>query len=487
MVGGRMRPIPGSSSLAGDEGAFLPRQLRRVALACFVLAMTISLLSHGAVYPAASAVALLLLLIALMVIGSVDGVQRSSRRSVYWILGLWLAIVFYSLVLATPLPSFMAGHPAWSALPDIGIETPRYLSPAPANVIDALVPISLPFATALSAVLLFKTDRDIDRALKTFAIMGALFAAVAIIQFTFFPGTLMFAEKRFYLGSLTAPFVNRNTAATFYGVTLVAQICQVRNTELSGVFRSKGSSKRTSLILSLALIGAAIVTFVALLLTNSRAGIFSTAVGVAIYVVGNIILPASAQSKPGFGVSAKQSVGRRITYAFGGLALVLLFFWLYAGRAALRAGIQGLDDGRFCILPGVWRAIRDNLWTGIGPGVFGVYFPAYRDPACGLNGFWEFAHNFYLDGFLAFGLLFWIFVGVAIGLLCVSCVEGLRLRRSRRPIVWAGIASSFIVALHAALDFSIQIPGFSCWWALFIALVLTTCTGRTKYRNSASM
>ena len=32
------------------------------------------------------------------------------------------------------------------------------------------------------------------------------------------PDRLMFAAKTDYVGSLTAPFVNRNTAATFYGI-----------------------------------------------------------------------------------------------------------------------------------------------------------------------------------------------------------------------------------------------------------------------------
>ncbi|WP_165225679.1 O-antigen ligase family protein [Affinirhizobium pseudoryzae] len=478
-----MRPVPGSSSLSGEAGSFLPRQLRRVALACFILAMTVSLLSHGAVYPAASAVALLLLLLATLLAGVVEGIQKSNRRSVYWLLGLWWAIVLYSLVLAAPLPAFISGHPAWSALRDVGIEATKHFSPAPANVIEALVPIGIPFATALSALLLFKTDRDIDKTLQVFAFTGALFATVAIIQFSFFPKVLMFAEKRFYIGSLTAPFVNRNTAATFYGLTLVAQLCQFRIKALADMLRSGGPAKRSIPIANLLMISAAIVTFIALLLTNSRAGIFSTAVGVAIYVAGNIIVPAPAKPGMGFARSTTRTRGRQIIYALGGLVLVLMLFWLYGGRAALRAEIQGLDDGRFCILPGVWRAIGDNLWTGIGPGVFGVYFPAYRDPACGLGGFWELAHNFYLDGFLAFGLVFWIFIGAGIGILVVSCAEGLRNRRSRRPIVWAGIASSFIVAVHATLDFSIQIPGFSSWWALLIALVLTTCTGRTKYRS----
>lgn len=476
-----MQEIRGTTTL--DSNFRLTHQVLRVtSLILFILSIVITMLTHGAVYPAAISVALPLMLASLLSAYFGLGVPQRSRRHFHVILGLWTALFLWSLVLAVPMPGFMPAHPAWQSLSEVGVATKRYLSPAPSNVLSALLPLSLPFATALAALLLFRTDEEVNRALYVFGVTGGLLATVAVIQFSLFPQTLMFGEKLFYLDSLTAPFVNRNTAATFYGVTLVALLCQIRLTEVIDLLTWSvrgGSPRKPSSVSVILLLIAAAITFIALMITNSRAGIASSAAGLVVFTAGMLLVPPPGKRR---GFASSVSTGRRlrIMQAIGGLLIVVVIFSVFAGRAMLRAEVGGLDDSRFCILPGITNAIRDNLWTGIGPGVFQVYFPAYRDPACGLYGSWEYAHSVYLDGFLAFGIFFWFVVACAVAFAAVSFVQGLRERRSKRPIVWAGIACVFIVLLHSALDFSLQIPGFSVWWATFTALVLTVCTNRLR-------
>lgn len=481
-----MQAIRGGASAEEDGRPLLERVLRIASLCLFILSMIVTLLTHGAVYPAGISVALLLMVAALALSYFTQGVSYSSRRSFYVILGLWATLFLWGLVQALPMPSFMPAHPAWASLPSFGIVTDRYLSPSPFHVLSALLSISLPFATALAALLVFRTDHDVDRALRVFGLSGGFLAGVALVQFLLFPKSLMFGEKLFYIGSLTAPFVNRNTAATFYGVTLVALLCQIRLKDLWAFIRhtiDPGRGRNTVKISVLWVPLASFVTFLALMVTNSRAGIASCAVGLTIFLVGILLVPAPTQARSGLISSLETARRRRLFQVAGVVLLIIIAFSVFAGRALLRAEVQGLEDGRFCILPGTLRAIGDNVWTGIGPGAFPAYFPAYRDPACGLSGVWELAHNVYLDGFLAFGLVFWIVLASAFVFGTLSMFQGLRQRRSRRPMVWAGIASCFIVGLHSAFDFSVQIPGFSAWWGLFMALVLTICTNRSKYRK----
>ncbi|WP_137132150.1 O-antigen ligase family protein [Rhizobium sp. FY34] len=477
-----------SAVAVGERPSAIARIARLVALSLFVLSIAVALLTHGAVYPAAISVSVLLMVISLLTAFFGLGMSRSIEMAFYTVLGLWFTVLFSCLVQAMPLPPIIPAHPAWAVLTEIGLEGPRTLSPDPSSVLSAILPISLPFATLLAALLLFRSDEEVSLALSIFGFAGATFAAIAILQFVFFPDALLLGDKRFYLGSLTGPFVNRNTAATFYGVTLLAILCQIGRIDLLKLLRSgvlSASSNASPARIGL-LVGAALVSFVALMLTNSRAGIASTVIGVVVYGIGMVLFPPATGSSAQFRTVGSRHSSNIYLQVLIGLGLLLCLFWLFSGRAMLRAEIQGLDDGRFCILPGILSAIKDNIWTGIGPGAFPSYFPAYRDPSCGLSGFWELAHNFYLDGLLAFGLLFFVALLLVVSFLFRMFGEGIRQRRKLRAVVWAGIASSFIVALHAGLDFSIQIPGFSAWWALFVAFVLRICTNRRKYKPASA-
>jgi hypothetical protein len=47
-----------------------------------------------------------------------------------------------------------------------------------------------------------------------------------------------------------------------------------------------------------------------------------------------------------------------------------------------------------------------------------------------------------------------------------------------RHYVLLGLAATVLVALHAAVDFSLQIPGFAVFFAAFLSAVVTISLGR---------
>ncbi len=67
-------------------------------------------------------------------------------------------------------------------------------------------------------------------------------------------------------------------------------------------------------------------------------------------------------------------------------------------------------------------------------------FPAYRDPACGISGTWERAHNFYLEALINLGLPFILAAIIVIiglvGVLIAASVPGAR-RAGCRSVFWA--------------------------------------------------
>ncbi|MBB4326856.1 hypothetical protein GGE32_000669, partial [Rhizobium leguminosarum] len=119
--------------------------------------------------------------------------------------------------------------------------------------------------------------------------------------------------------------------------------------------------------------------------------------------------------------------------------------------------------------------------TKLAPmGTFRTVFSAYRDPACGIFGIFDRAHNFYLEGFLGLGILFPITAVLTFSVLARVFWRGLAQRRRLRHYVLLGLAATVLVALHAAVDFSLQIPGFAVFYAAFLSAVVAISLGRSN-------
>jgi O-antigen ligase len=104
--------------------------------------------------------------------------------------------------------------------------------------------------------------------------------------------------------------------------------------------------------------------------------------------------------------------------------------------------------------------IADHPWFGTGLGTFLWAFPAYRDDVS-LWGIWDRAHSTPLElaadvgvPLAALLVVAWV-VGLAV------LMRGVRVRRRGRAVPIAGLAVAVLASLHAMVDFSLQIPGYS--------------------------
>jgi O-antigen ligase len=140
----------------------------------------------------------------------------------------------------------------------------------------------------------------------------------------------------------------------------------------------------------------------------------------------------------------------------GGAAL----FALYGGLVVRRLEIEGLTDrARLCVYEATWRAIDSNFWRGTGLGTFQDVLPSYRSPACNLYGYWDTAHNFFLEGWLGFGAAFVVCTAFVYWKLLQTFVRGIRERQRLRFVPLACLCFLVMVTLHSLVDFSLQIPG----------------------------
>ncbi len=140
-----------------------------------------------------------------------------------------------------------------------------------------------------------------------------------------------------------------------------------------------------------------------------------------------------------------------------------------------------------------WRAARiavgaqrDIGFFGFGPGTFRVVFPSYNNVATKpAPGTWRFLHEDYLQTALEWGWLgssLWallFFGGIAIGIRSYkksAAQDWTPRRRLLQPLVIVALAG---VALHALVDFPIQIASIQ----LYIATYLGLCWGSSLWKG----
>lgn len=451
--------------------------LREALLLAFIGLVILTLIPFGSVTPFPFAFAA----IGMFALGAFSALLFGEPRQSRWVFSSALLVLVvvtgWTFIQTIELPSNWLANPAWSAAHDLAGVEYAAISVAPADTLASILAVALPFATFLTGLLLCDTDRRASKVLTLLGLSAGIIAVFGLIQFSLFPNILIVVEKQAYLDSLTTVFVNRNTAATFLGLGTLLMLTLVRDIARSYSNHPPGEPGRNTLLLkSWIYILLLCACFTALMLSRSRAGIFATFIAALIY------FPWLVMNWNGSRRYLKPAPGWRSMLKFlSAIVFVVVLLAVFAGQAILRAQERRLeDDDRFCILPGIWRAISDHWLTGTGLGTFRTVFPAYRDPACGIFGIFDRAHNFYLEGFLGLGILFPVTAILAFAVLARVFRQGFAQRRRLRHFVLLGLAATVLVALHAAVDFSLQIPGFAVFYSAFLSAVVAISLGRSK-------
>jgi O-antigen ligase len=181
----------------------------------------------------------------------------------------------------------------------------------------------------------------------------------------------------------------------------------------------------------------------------------------------------------------------------GGAAAIFLVIFA-VGRAAhldepIRRwetlGEQVSTDSRWSSSRVAMSALRDTGFFGSGPGTFRVIFPAYNQAANNLApGTWRFLHEDYLQiamewGWLGSALWAALFVGgIIFALVNLRKPEARAWSWRRRLILPLAVIALAGVALHAAVDFPLQIASIQ----LYVATYLGLCWGSARWNAAPS-
>lgn len=454
-----------------------------IASIIYWVTILIALLNYGSVELLTVALLALPIFLLLLILLITQGLPEHTASTLWTSAILLVMLVAWVVIQSTPGLDLSTAQPAWKEVQQLLPDTQSAISLSPADDLPAALRIAVPFGVFMVGLLLFANDDRAVRALKVFSVSAGLISIFSIAHFYAAPDRLLFGEKIAYLTSLTGLFVNRNTAATFFGLALLLNATvvetSIRKIDIwrvlgaigAGSMLSSGTQKKVwHALWHCALLFSSLT---ALMLTKSRGGIGATFVAVCFLFVLKMVRKSRISRKQQADVSA---LGRRtkMLVASCGFLLVLVIFFMFGQRVLLRSQMQDtFEDGRFCVMPGILSAVRDHFPFGAGLSSFSSVFPAYRDPSCGIIGAWDRAHNVYLEGLFTLGIVFVVPALVFVLWLTVVFLIGIRRRRSARFAGELGLSALLLVAVHSAIDFSLQISGLAIFFAAMLAPLVT--------------
>jgi len=341
--------------------------------------------------------------------------------------------------------------PSWQRANDLlGLNIPPRIS-SRAEIPLVSIGHFLLFVTSFFSGFFIGTSRRNSDIVISFARYSILFYAIyGLAALVITPNMVLWAPKLAYRGSLTATFINHNTAATFVGAGVILWFCFAFSSLLSFRFSSirlllLARSNENLAFKIITRSAAALACFFALLLTGSRGGLICASLGLLVAI---ILMVAN---------------GRKLTFwrvaLFSGLALAIVVILL--GRTS-RIGSQGLfDDARWSVYGFCLEAIRQRPLFGAGLGTFADLFPSLRADDFYSWGVWESAHSTILEIAVEMGLpvLAAIVIAATASLFILGRAAAKSEGRSRRLL--AAITGIAVLSyLHSTIDFSLQIPGY---------------------------
>lgn len=403
-----------------------------------------------------------LLLLASGMSGIVAPIESPSLRPLRFPLTIAVVLAFWVLFQSMPMSGFGWQHPLWDQAADIlGHSVTPSLSVARAESREHLFRL---FSYAAVFFLAWQVGQRIEGAalvMRAVAAIGAGYALYGLVDYASPHPSVLWFPKRFYVDDLTSTFINRNSFATFIGLSVIAGLVLVAE------ILSRHTDARSRMTLTLStletvlwrgkwrVIGLAVATS-ALLLSHSRGGLAATACGCAVFLVMTAVAP-SLRSAWRRSFAWLLLIGAAAVLALSGIGVVERLFETPLG-----------DDGRAGIYAGTLSAIRDNWLFGTGFGSFKYIFPMYQTTA--LDTVVDLAHDDYLENMLELGVPAALLLFVAVAIIVAQCLAGVVQRRKDALYPSAAVAASALIAVHSLVDFSMQIPAVAITYAAILGV-----------------
>ncbi len=400
---------------------------------------------------------------ALLTISLITADLSRLCRADLWILGSTAIILFFTCALAVfqiwPGVGLELANPAWDiARKFAGLTLPDRLS-VTASVPWVAFGSCLLFALALVRAYLVATDGDAARSLlKAIAYAGFAYAVYGIAAQLFAPTKLLWRTKEYYLSFATGTFVNRNTAAAFWGCCAVLFLGKLLALSSDTWFAQRSRPRNHSSFTDhpVALGSGLLACLTAVGMTGSRAGVFLTLLALAF--LGNLYL-----------MQYRDQLKRYWLVAGTVTVAAAVVFLVIGGMASSRVGTLGMGDPRRLeVYRTSLEMLKGQELFGWGLGNFEAAFPAFRPADLGSQGIWDKAHSTPLEMLVSAGVPLTILVCGLTAFFFGRMIVGSFARRRDNYVPAMGAAVLLLGVLHSSVDFSVQVTGFAVVFAAIV-------------------
>lgn len=423
----------------------------------------------GSVYPLASAL-LTLVVGALLVL---HAAALARRRSVFtqtlgpllpMIVPLLLVLAWAGLQAAPWTPTSWH-HPLWRAAGAALREPlPGAVSIDPGETVFALLRLLCYGGIFWLALQLGRRPERAAMALIGLSVAGIAYAAYGLADKLSGANMVLWYVKTAYRDTVTGPFINRNSYATYAGLGLLCLSgLMVKLSEETASPRASRRFRAVQIIEALGggralLIAGWGVLMTALLLTGSRGGVVSGFAGLAAFLAAIWTRP-----KPG-------RAGVRLAAAaivVGGLGLVA---WSGEQVELRLADTTPQSEERAIVYELALKGIDRSPGLGTGLGTFAEAFRFDRDER--IRGFWDKAHDTYIEDALELGIPATLLLLTGLAAMFLRCAKGVRDRRRDSIYSCVGVGATILVAVHSLVDFSLEIPAIAATYALIMGVAV---------------
>jgi O-antigen ligase len=276
--------------------------------------------------------------------------------------------------------------------------------------------------------------------------------------------SILWTAKWAYFKDLTSTFVNRNSYATFAGVGTVCLLSlwiqQLQRIIEKARLRRRALTQRVLKELlkprSILLLTAVFLVLSTVLLSNSRAGLFSTLGG--IFTLIGLSLQRTRLSR-----------WRKLLLGFVVIGILIAMIVASSTRTVGRLSDTNVtEEGRLPVYSILVESIYNAPLTGFGLGNFANTFPLYRDHT--VEGYYDRAHHDYLELIFELGIPAALLFYTSILWVIVICLRGIKRRRQQKIYPTLAVAASVLVGAHALIDFSLQMPSIAVFYAMILGL-----------------
>ncbi|MEG6508887.1 O-antigen ligase family protein [Methyloligella sp. 2.7D] len=377
---------------------------------------------------------------------------------------LWLpALAFLAVVIwiGVQLSGFTPQswhHPLWGMAADaLGHDVEGRITVNPQHTWEAGLRLLTAAAVFWLALQLCRNPWRASKFLQAVALIGFVYAGYGLIAHFLLPDRILWYPKLYYKESVTATFINRNNAATYFGLALIACLGTIISTYRRATARvadnwrfQLGSAIETTAGWGGFLLVAFFTIGVALILTGSRAGIVSSLAGL-MALSGLLLLGGRKHGRfAGLLVLAAAAVV---------VATVLIYGDLFFDRLS-----RVNAAGRTAVYAITWQSVGDAPILGMGYGTFEDIFPMYRDTSMSPWDIWDKAHDTYLELLQGLGVPMAACLIGAVVFLVFLCLRGATTRQRSGYLPAVAVAGSVLVGLHSFVDFSLQIQAVALTW-----------------------